>query len=210
MSNCLYILGAGAHAREIALITKRTGAYLKGFVSDDYRSNSKVLDLPVISDIENFPLGLDNSQFIVGVGNIRTKKSFIKRASCRGFQFSNVIDPSVLVLGQVQWGTGVSIFPGVILSDNITIGDHVSINLQSTLSHDVSVGDFCTISPGVRLLGRSYIEDSVFIGAGAAVLPCVRVGYNTTIGAGAVVTKDLPPNCVAVGVPAHPIQEVSK
>ncbi|MGK2897381.1 MAG: serine O-acetyltransferase, partial [Burkholderiaceae bacterium] len=46
------------------------------------------------------------------------------------------------------------------------------------------------------------IGDNVDIGAGAKVLGRIRVGNNVMIGANAVVTRDVPDDCIAVGVPA--------
>lgn len=46
------------------------------------------------------------------------------------------------------------------------------------------------------------LGDDVWIGAGAVILPGVTIGARTVVGAGAVVTKDLPPDSVAKGVPA--------
>ena len=43
----------------------------------------------------------------------------------------------------------------------------------------------------------------MWLGGGAIVLPGVSIGDNTVVGAGAVVTKDLPPDVVAVGNPAR-------
>jgi len=51
------------------------------------------------------------------------------------------------------------------------------------------------------------IEDDVWIGAGAKVLDGVKIGKGSIIGAGAVVTKNIPPYSVAVGVPARVIKK---
>ena len=50
------------------------------------------------------------------------------------------------------------------------------------------------------------IKKGVRLGINVTVLPGVTIGENSVIGAGAVVTKDIPPNCLAVGVPAKPIK----
>lgn len=50
------------------------------------------------------------------------------------------------------------------------------------------------------------IGDSCWLGSGVKVLDGVKIGHSCVIGAGAVVTKDIPPNSVAVGVPARVIQ----
>lgn len=43
---------------------------------------------------------------------------------------------------------------------------------------------------------------------GVIVLPGVTIGEGSVIGAGAVVTKDIPPNTLAVGSPAKPIRKI--
>ena len=48
----------------------------------------------------------------------------------------------------------------------------------------------------------------MWLGGGVIVLPGVTIGDNTVVGAGAIVTRDLPPNVVAVGNPARVIRAV--
>ena len=60
---------------------------------------------------------------------------------------------------------------------------------------------------GLVSRGDTIIEDDVWLGAGVKVLDGVRVGKGSVIGAGSVVTKDIPPYSVAVGVPAKVIAE---
>lgn len=55
---------------------------------------------------------------------------------------------------------------------------------------------------GYESRGGVVIEDNVWLGAGVIVLDGVRIGSGSVIGAGSVVTKDIPPNSIAVGVPA--------
>lgn len=66
-------------------------------------------------------------------------------------------------------------------------------------------------APGKK--GKKYLEkvgcieigDNVFIGSGTNILYNVRIGSNVIIGACSLVTKDIPDNCVAAGVPARKI-----
>nr|WP_250349320.1 DapH/DapD/GlmU-related protein [Flavobacterium anhuiense] len=44
------------------------------------------------------------------------------------------------------------------------------------------------------------------IGANSTILPKVKIGKNVIVGAGSVVTKDIPDNCLVVGVPARIIK----
>lgn len=51
------------------------------------------------------------------------------------------------------------------------------------------------------------IEDDCWLGAGVKVLDGVTIGRGSVIGAGAVITKDIPPFSIAVGVPAKVISQ---
>ncbi len=90
----------------------------------------------------------------------------------------------------------------------VSIGSDVSIaHGTSILSFEHDYGDTVEVIKNAPLtLKEVVIEDNVWIGAGVRILGGARVGTGTVIGAGAVVTKDIPPMSVAVGVPAHVIK----
>lgn len=75
------------------------------------------------------------------------------------------------------------------------------------------IGRNCHISQNVTLGGTSrlydvpVLGDNVQVGAGANIIGPIHVGNNVIIGAGAVVIRDLPDDCVAVGVPAKIIKK---
>lgn len=92
---------------------------------------------------------------------------------------------------------------GIKIGDNVLIGPNVSINglnynYMDKKKHIVDQG---TISKGIE------IGDDVWIGANTAILDGVKIGKGAVIGAGAVVTADVPPYSVAVGVPVKVIKE---
>ena len=81
----------------------------------------------------------------------------------------------------------------------IEIGDNVTMSIRVTLmAHDAGTKK----GLGYTRIGRIRIGNNVFLGANSTVLPNVRIGDNAIIGAGSIVTRDIPANCVAAGVPA--------
>jgi serine O-acetyltransferase len=101
----------------------------------------------------------------------------------------------------------------------VELNKPVSIGSELYLPHpfgiviaaDVRIGNRCCIYGLVRFLhtpsGSAVIEDDVFLSDGAKLVGGVTVGKGALIGAGAVVTKNVPPGVVAVGVPARVIKQ---
>ncbi|MGB3310675.1 MAG: acyltransferase [Nodosilinea sp.] len=126
----------------------------------------------------------------------------------------------------LRLGNNVSLDRGVSirLGDNCTIdiGDDTYIGPYSCLSGPghVKIGRDCMIASMVGIYANQHhhvgasekgivIEGKCWIGSGAKVLDGVTIGYGSAIGAGAVVTKDIPPYSVAVGVPAKVLENRS-
>jgi serine O-acetyltransferase len=79
------------------------------------------------------------------------------------------------------------------------------------IGETAEVGENVTLLQGVTLGGTSLkrekrhptLGDHVVVGTGAAVIGAITIGAGTRIGAGSVVVRDVPPNCVVVGVPGR-------
>lgn len=124
----------------------------------------------------------------------------------------------------VKIGRGCSImgmhFPFGTEPYLVTIGDYVRINDGVRFfTHDGSVwvlrnlaGKECFPNEleDIDLFGKICIGSNVQIGSHALILPNVTIGDNVIIGAGAVVTRDIPSNSVAVGVPARVIGSIEQ
>lgn len=93
----------------------------------------------------------------------------------------------------------------------VSLGDHVKIAPNNQfITHDggVHVLRNMDLLPNADKFGRIIIGNNVFIGMWCIILPGITVGDNVVIGAGSVLTKDIPSNCVAAGVPCKPIKTI--
>ena len=82
------------------------------------------------------------------------------------------------------------------------------------IKKDCVIGKNCTMLPGTVIGNKHFdsenepveIGDNCYFGLGVKVFGRVKIGNNVTIGANAVVTKDIPDNAVAGGIPAKVIK----
>lgn len=89
----------------------------------------------------------------------------------------------------------------------ITLGDNVHITDEVRfVNHDGGTLIFRHLVPDLEITKRISVGDNVYIGVRSLIMPGVTIGSNCVIGAGSIVTKDIPDNSVAVGVPARVIK----
>ena len=105
---------------------------------------------------------------------------------------------TVRLYGNVSWSTEPWI---ITLGDNVYITDGVKF-----ITHDGGTLLFRNRVPDLEITKPITVGDNVYIGNNVIILPGVTIGNNVIIGAGAVVSRDIPDNSLAVGVPARVIK----
>ena len=98
------------------------------------------------------------------------------------------------------------------LNTNSTLNcfEHIEIGTGCAISDNVCIHDSDThILNGEKdkVTAPVKIKDHVWIGKNVTILKGVTIGYGAVIGAGSIVTKSIPPMCLAVGNPARVIKE---
>ena len=128
------------------------------------------------------------------------------------------------VYASIKIGNYVHITPNVYIQsgDEVIIGDYACVangtkiyassNTYKTpdgREKDILLSMSSSAPPELQSVERSpvVIEEYAFVGLNCVVLPGVRIGRGAIIGAGSVVTKDIPPYTIAVGIPARPVKK---
>jgi carbonic anhydrase/acetyltransferase-like protein (isoleucine patch superfamily) len=125
------------------------------------------------------------------------------------------IAPGATVMGNVAIASGASIWFGAVVRadvERIEIGICTNVQDGAILHGDPGkptiLEDYVTIGHRA-VIHSAHIEPGCLIGIGAIVLDGVRVGAGSIVGAGSVVTKDVPPRSLVVGVPAKRLRELA-
>jgi len=164
--------------------------------------------------------------------NARENTVFLTNKYNSSFGQPSEIRESILKQLLKYIGTGVHFEPNFRceFGYNITIGNNFYANFDCVMldGAEITIGDNVLFGPRVgiytsnhaidaqeRVSGGCYakpvvIGNNVWIGAGVHINQGVTIGDNTIIGSGSVVTKDIPANVVAAGVPCKVIRCITE
>ncbi|PAF50259.1 serine O-acetyltransferase [Helicobacter sp. 13S00401-1] len=116
-----------------------------------------------------------------------------------------------IIMGFCQFAYNIDLHPAAVVGRKVFIDHGIGVVVGET----AIIGDDVTIYQGVTLGGVSLektkrhptILEGAVIGSGAKVLGNITIGKNVKIGSNSVVVKDVPDDCVAVGIPARIIDK---
>lgn len=159
-----------------------------------------------ISNLDSLSKGARiGSMCFIRSGSVIYEEVFIGRKLVTGH--------NVLIREGSRIGDNCLIGTGSMLDGSVQIGNNVKIQSGVYLPHGTIVGENVFIGPYACVTNDRYpvskrllpviIGNDCIVGANSTIIAGVRVGDNSVIAAGSVVTKDVPPNVVVIGVPAR-------
>jgi UDP-2-acetamido-3-amino-2,3-dideoxy-glucuronate N-acetyltransferase len=140
----------------------------------------------------------------IGEGSILGDQSFVRERSHVGpgtvIGRGSVVDNDVRVGARVRVQTGVYLTAFTLVEDDVFVGPGALTTNDDTMARH---------GPEMALRG-AILRRACRIGGGAVLTPGVEVGEEAFVAAGALVTRDISPRGVAMGVPARVVREVGE
>ncbi len=134
-----------------------------------------------------------------------------------------IVGDQACIRERVELGDDVVVGRGSLVENDTTIGAMTKIQAMAYITAYSTLEEHVFIAPCVQTtndnwMGRTEkrfgnvkgptIRRGARVGGGVVLLPGIEIGEEAFVGAGAVVTKDVPPRTVVVGVPARALREV--
>lgn len=127
----------------------------------------------------------------------------------------------VVVLKKARIGRNVNVCSHCFIENDVVIGDNVTIKNGVYIWDGITIQDDVFIGPNVTFTNDKYpinknvnykisktlIKKGAVIGAGSVILPGVTIGEGALIAAGALVTRSVPDEMMAIGVPAKIVKK---
>ncbi len=166
-------------------------------------------------------LTTDLSPLRIGQGSIVGAQAILYQGSSIGREC--YIADQAVIRERCQLGTGVVIGLRSTVENDCQIGDYTKLQTAVYLTATSKVEDNVFIAPMVTTTNDPYvartksrhdamqgpvIHKAARIGGGAVLLPGIHIGQEALVAAGAVVTRDVPPYRLVMGVPARVVRQV--
>jgi len=149
---------------------------------------------------------------------------------------ASIIRSGAVIYSGVKIGNNFRSGHNILIRENSEIGDNVLVGTNSVIDGDCKIRSNVSIQTGVYITRYTTIEDNVFlgpccvmtndkymkygavlkgpvikqgasIGANSTIMPGITIGEGAIVAAGSVVTKDVPPYKVVMGVPARVVKD---
>jgi sugar O-acyltransferase (sialic acid O-acetyltransferase NeuD family) len=205
------VVGAGPQGRNDAEILQAQGGWgVIEFIDDDPALWGQVINgVTVSGGMASLPgRRREELHAVVALGNPIARLRVVRQLEAMEIPFLTAIHPNATVSPSARIGKGVTIEPSAVVSANAVLGNHVYVMLGAMIGHDAIIAEGATVTACVLVSSRVQIGRWAFLCDAATILPRRSVGAGSIVAAGALVTRDVPPGVLVLGVPAHRKEDV--
>ena len=150
-----------------------------------------------------------NSLFVFGIGsygNKNNRKKILDKTSLNIEKFPNIIDPSVKIEDNVEFGFGNIVYPFSVICSGTKIKNFFVLTHLNILAHNVTINSFSTLGSRTSVLNNASIGKEVFIGANVLIAENISIDDYSTVIMGSVVLNNVKKKQLAFGNPAKIIK----
>ncbi len=204
----VFVYGASGHAKVVLDLLEREGRVRVAFLVDDdpALAGREVFGYRVLGGREAL-LAQEVRRGIVAIGQNGARVAVARWLVGEGLELVAGVHPAAQLGRGACVGLGSVVMAGAVVNADTRVGANAIVNTGARVDHDCAVGAGAHLGPGSVLCGGVTVGEGAFVGAGVTVVPGVAIGPWSIVGAGAVVTRSLPANVTAVGVPARVVKE---
>lgn len=212
----IILIGAGGHAKTVVDTIKKQNLFeIAGFIDYGEKGREVYRGYKLIGndgDLKDLYLsGIQYAFVCIGfMGRSTIREILYEKLTQIGFTLPLIIDETAVVAEDVKIGEGTYVGRNAVLNVAASVGKMCIINTATVVEHEADVGDFSHIAVGAVMCGGAKTGRGTLIGANSTIIQNIEVGEGSIIVAGSVVVDNIPPLCVAAGVPSRVIKDISE
>lgn len=207
-SRRIAIIGSGELARRLIYYIEETGFGTIAGLFDDFEPIGTIKhNHPVLGKLSDIPSLFHNNLFdqvliCIGYNHLSFRKTIFKQLKTADVPVATFIHPTAHIDKSAVISDGCIILVKCVIDMKSVIEENVLISSNSFISHDVKISAHTFCGPALNIAGRTQIGECCFIGINSTTIDNISIGNHSITGAGSVITKDVPSNVLAAGVPA--------
>ncbi len=145
-------------------------------------------------------------EFAIVSGAAASRKRLFEACLHAGLKPVVLTHPTATVLEHARVGQGCVIGARALIGVGAALGDNCLVGMGALLDRDCRVGRHAAVGAGANLGAEVSLDECCFLGDGVVILAGRVIGRGAIVVSGSVVTQDIPPECIAAGVPARLIR----
>lgn len=199
------MVGGGGHCKSVIEAAESAGYAIKGILDLPQFMGNKVLDYAVIGSDEEIPLYVNECDFVVTLGYIKTpllRNKLHERIEAAGGNLATIVASTAYVSKYATLGAGTVVLHGAMVNAGAAIGKGCIINTLANIEHDAIIGDYCHISTGVMVNGDCRVGENTFLGSRSVMVNNTSIPSNSVFAAGCLIRKTLTIEGLYAGNPA--------